>query len=106
MNNVIVNPFNALGWPCRLPFQPKVYADQFQSDENGLLEIVLIIRENWKGVGSCAVSIVFEAVNRSLAAGKEAKVIANPIKTGETVLDHEATVTNVVALKLTRYAFE
>lgn len=69
MNNVIVNPFSALGWPCRFPSQPKVYADHFQSDENGLLNIVMMIKDNWKGVGSCAVSIVFEAVNRSFAAG-------------------------------------
>lgn len=94
-----VKPLSALGWPCRLPSQPKVYADQFHSDVRGLLDRVLTIKESWKGVGSSAVFIMFEAVTRSFAAGYEAKVIANPIKTGATVLDHEATVTSVVALK-------
>ena len=68
-NNVIVKPLSALGWPCRLPSQPKVYADQFHSDVKGLLDMVLTIKESWKGVGSFAVSIVFEAVNMSFAAG-------------------------------------
>lgn len=86
-NSVVIRPLSASTWPCRLFLQPKLYVDQFQIEEKEPLEMVLIIKESWKGAGSCAESLRSAAVNRFFVVGWEAKVIANPIRIGEILLD-------------------
>lgn len=94
-NNPIVGP-----WESRF-FHETVYFTKFVNVDAPGFSNAASISENWNGVGNWDPSVDWLASSSFLAAGNEDNDMANVSSSGATVLDQDATVVRIVALKST-----
>jgi hypothetical protein len=98
-NTLNKNPI-AGPWEFRL-FHENLYFNNFPNVDAPGFSNIASMSENWNGVGNSGPSGAWLASSSFRAAGNEDNETANVSSSGATVLDHDATVVRIVALKST-----